>query len=406
MEYQIHQLSNGIRLIHQHNNSPLAYCGLIINAGSRDELENEQGMAHFIEHVLFKGTRKRKSHHIINRLEDVGGELNAYTTKEETCIYAGFLKEHYERSLELISDIAFNSIFPEKELQKEKEVIVDEINSYKDSPAESIFDDFEAYLYPDNSLGKNILGTAETLAGFTKHDILNFIARNYKTNQMIISSNGAIDFKKLVRLVEKHFAKIETQNGTLNRNGIYAPQNFNIRLQKNTFQTHCIMGTLAFPIKDKRRAQLILLNNLLGGNGMNSRLNMALREKNGYAYNAESNYTSFSDTGYLSIYFGTDKKYLDNCIKLIHKEFKQLREKKLGVLQLKKAKSQLIGQLALSLESRESLMLGTAKTLLHFDKIESINEIHTKIEAITDVQIIEVANELLNENNMINLIYE
>lgn len=289
MEYFIHTLKNGMRLVHMPADNDVAYCGLLLNTGSRDELEHEQGIAHFIEHVIFKGTTHRKAYHILCRLDDVGGEINAYTTKEETAFYAGFLAQHYDRAVELLSDIIFNSTFPANELEKEREVIADEINSFKDNPSDQIFDDFEELIYPTHPIGRNILGTPETLLTFDKKAIHKFMSRTYDTDEMVICSVGKIDFPRLTKMIEKYFGEVRTKHRKIERAPVvgYLP-NQQIR-ELNTFQAHCVIGNLAYPAKHPSRMNLILLNNLLGGQGLNSRLNMSLREKHGYAYNVGIN---------------------------------------------------------------------------------------------------------------------
>ena len=406
MVFETHTLSNGIRVIHRPVNANVAHCGIILNTGSRDESEEEWGIAHFIEHVVFKGTTKRKAYHILSRMEDVGGELNAYTSKEETCIYTTFLDKDYKRALELISDITFNSIFPEKELEKEKEVILDEINSYKDSPSELIFDDFEELLFKKDPIGRNILGTPKHIKAFTRDDILKFIQNNYHTDQMVISSVGNIPFKKLVKMVEKHFGHIPESIRTNRRK---KPNSYKPRTQtliKNTYQRHCVLGNVAYDLNDDRRIPLSLLTNILGGPGMNSRLNLTLREKHGLAYNIESNYTPYADTGVFSIYFGTDKGYLDKCLNLINKEMDLLCKKKLGTGQLKRAKNQMIGQIAISSENNENLMINVGKSYLLYNRVDSLEEIYQKVEDITAEQLIEVANEILNKDRLTTLMYK
>jgi predicted Zn-dependent peptidase len=406
MIFETHTLSNGIRLIHRPVNANVAHCGIILNTGSRDEQEDEWGIAHFIEHVVFKGTTKRKAYHILSRMEDVGGELNAYTTKEETCIYTTFLDKDYKRALELISDITFNSVFPEKELEKEKEVILDEINSYKDSPSELIFDDFEELLFKKDPIGRNILGTPKHIKAFKRDDILKFIANNYHTDQMVISSVGNIPFKKLVKMVEKYFGEIPENIRTEKRQkpNFYKPRTQT--LIKNTYQRHCVLGNVAYDLNDDKRIPLSLLTNILGGPGMNSRLNLSLREKHGLAYNIESNYTPYVDTGVFSIYFGTDKGYLDKCLSLIDKEMNLLCTKKLGVGQLKRAKNQMIGQIAISSENNENLMLNVGKSYLLYNRVDSLEEIYQKVESITAEQLIEVANEILDKDRLTTLMYK
>ncbi|WP_234408961.1 M16 family metallopeptidase [Marinilabilia salmonicolor] len=279
MDLFTHTLPNGIRLVHHRVASPVGHCGLIINTGSRDENENEHGMAHFIEHVIFKGTQKRKTWHILSRLDDVGGELNAYTSKEETAIYASFLIQDFDRAVELLHDITFHSVFPEKELNKEKEVIIDEINSYKDNPAELIIDDFEELVFDDGPMGHNILGTADSIKNFSREDILNFIANNYHTDQMVLCMVGDMDPDRFLKTADKYFGAESSNLRTQKRP---APPNYQpseLRKELDTFQSHISIGNIAYDLENPKRLGLSLLNNLLGGPGMNSRLNMALREK-------------------------------------------------------------------------------------------------------------------------------
>ncbi|MCU4154634.1 insulinase family protein [Carboxylicivirga sp. A043] len=406
MDYQIYTLRNGIRIIHKQDKSPVAYCGLIINTGSRDEKEEEHGMAHFIEHVIFKGTKKRKAYHVLSRLDDVGGELNAYTTKEETCIYASFLKQDFERAIELIHDITFNSTFPEKELAKEKEVIVDEINSYKDSPAELIFDEFEEMLYKNDSMGRNILGTKKKLKGFNEQMIREFMQANYSTDQMVFCSVGNVSFKKVLKWAEKYLGEQPENLRELDRPAVnlYIPESQTI--EKDTHQCHVIIGNVAYDFKHDKRLHLHLLNNLLGGPGMNSRLNMALREKNGIAYNVESNYAPYYGTGVFNIYFGTDEENLIRSFNIIDRELKLLREKPLGSLQLHKAIRQLKGQMTISFDNRENLMLSMGKSYLLYDQVDSLEKIYKKIDAIKAEDLQEVANEILDPTMLSYLIYQ
>jgi predicted Zn-dependent peptidase len=399
-------LPNGIRLIHKYVDSPVGHLGILINTGSRDEKHDEHGLAHFIEHSVFKGTKNRKAFHILSRIEDVGGELNAYTTKEETTLYSTFLAEFYERTAELLSDILFNSTYPEKELKREKEVVLEEINSYKDSPSELIFDEFEELIYDGHPIARNILGNPVNLAAFNRESILRFIGNNYHTDQMVISSVGKIDFGELIKLTEKYFGQAETklrQNGRM-RFDNYIPGN--LLVEKDTFQSHCMMGNLAFDVMHPKRITMVLLNNIIGGQAMNSRLNMALRERKGMAYNIESGYTAYTDTGLFNVYFGTDHENLEKAISLVLKEFKLLREKKLGVLQLSKAQKQLMGQIAISTENREDLMLTIGKSYLLFNKVDTVQTIFKKIEAISPIDLLEVANMVLDESQMSRLVYK
>jgi len=394
MDLLIHTLDNGIRLVHYRIPGLVAHCGLIVNTGSRDETESEHGIAHFIEHVLFKGTKKRKAYHILSRLEDVGGELNAYTTKEETAIHASFLKEDYERAIELISDITFNSVFPEKEIEKEKDVVIEEINSYLDSPAELIFDDFEELIFSNQPIGRNILGTPDSVKLFSQKTISDFISNNYDTRQMVFCSVGNISDEKILKLFTAHFGHIVTNSreSRINKTWLYKPSS--LTKKKDTFQNHCIMGNLAYDLKDKRRMGMFLLNNILGGQGLNSRLNLSLREKNGLAYNVESSYNPYNDTGIFSIYFGTDRQYLNKSIAIAMEELKKLRTSKLGSIQLSKAKNQIKGYLVRGYENHESLMLSLGKSLLVFNKIETIEEICKKIDSVTASELLETANDI------------
>lgn len=408
MCYHIHQLDNGIRLIHQETKSPVSHCGLIVQTGSRNEKMHEHGLAHLIEHMLFKGTEKRKAYHILSRMEDVGGELNAYTTKEETCVYTTFYNNYYDRALELISDVVFHSVYPAKELKKEKEVIVDEINSYKDSPFEQIFDDFDELVFEDKILGRSILGTEESLSSFERNNIIDFINENYCTDQMVVSSVGDIAFSKVKHLFEKYFADIKSKllgGGKNSGIGLKIAQAGYKEVKVDTYQAHCILGTLGYSHQDDKRIVLHLINNILGGPGLNSRLNLSLREKRGYAYNIESNYTTYNDTGVIAIYFGTDKKDLKKCIQLAKKEIDKLCTVRLGVSQLARAKKQLLGQIAISSENFEGQMLANGKSVLVYDKIDPLDKIKDRIEKISSADIMDVANEVLAPDRISTLIY-
>jgi predicted Zn-dependent peptidase len=406
MDLLLHTLNNGIRLVHYRTPGLVAHCGLIINTGSRDETESEHGIAHFIEHVLFKGTKKRKAYHILSRLEDVGGELNAYTTKEETAIHASFLKEDYERAVELISDITFNSVFPEKEIEKEKDVVIEEINSYLDNPAELIFDDFEEQIFLNQPIGRNILGTPESVRNFSKKTISDFITNNYDTSQMVFCSVGNITDENILKLFTENFSGIITEKRLFRTNNSWIYKPALITKKKDTFQNHCIIGNLAYDLKDKRRMGMFLLNNILGGQGLNSRLNLSLREKNGLAYNVESSYNPYYDTGIFSIYFGTDRQYLNKSISIAMDELKKLRTSKLGSIQLSKAKNQIKGYLVRGYENHESLMLSLGKSLLVFNKIETIEEICKKLDSVTASELLETANDIFEPEKLSTLIYK
>ena len=405
MIYHTHTLSNGLRIIHAQNQSAVAYCGYAIDAGTRDEAENEQGMAHFVEHLIFKGTQKRHSWHILNRMEHVGGDLNAYTNKEETVVYSAFLVEHFPRAVELLTDIVFHSTYPQAEIDKEVEVIIDEIQSYEDTPSELIFDDFEELVFPNHPLGRNILGKPELLRQFKSEDALRFTNRYYRPDQMVFFVQGNVDFKRVVRLLEKAVSDIPATITERNRikPELYIPQNKTI--YRDTHQAHVMIGCRSYDTHDKKRTALYLLNNILGGPGMNSRLNVALRERSGLVYNVESNLTSYTDTGIFSIYFGTDQEDVKRCLRLVHKELKRLREKPLSSTQLATAQKQIIGQIGVAADNFENNALNMAKTYLHYNKYEEPQEVYKRIQSLTPQDLWEVANEMFREENLSTLIY-
>ena len=405
MDLTFHTLPNGIRLVHYPTSSEVAHCGVIINAGSRDELPEEHGMAHFIEHMLFKGTTKRKSFHILSRLEDVGGELNAYTTKEETAIHASFLKEHYPRAVELIADLLFASTFNPSEIEKEKEVVIEEINSYLDNPAEYIFDEYEELIFPDQPIGRSILGQPGTVRAITREKLVRFIERNYATSQMVFCSVGALNPRQIVALFEKHFGKIPARTCPARVRGEYRYTPVKRERQTETYQNHCIIGNIAYDLHSEKRMGLFILNNILGGQGMNSRLNLSLREKRGYAYNVESTYNPYVDTGLITIYFGTDNRNLEKSIRLTYAELDILRKRSLGTLQLSRARNQIKGYLARAWENHESLMLSLGKSLLVFDRIDTMAEVFKKIESVTPSEILDTANAIFDERSLSTLIY-
>jgi len=406
-DYQIHTFKNGLRLVHQqiHNDNAVAHLGLIINTGSRDELKKENGLAHFIEHVIFKGTKKRKAYHVLSRLEDVGAEITAYTSKEETILQAAFLHQHYERSMELMADIVINSAFPQKELNKEKEVIIDEINSYKDSPFDLIFDDFDSLLFPKHPLGLDILGTKARVRRFTQEDVFKFIRKNYLAPEMVLTSVGNIDFNKLIAYGEAYFSGLSSARRLRERKSPPDYKAVEVIKKKRVYQAHCMIGNRAYSIQEDKRSAFSLLNNYLGGPGLNSRLNLGIREKYGFTYNLESNYTAMSDTGNFSVYLGTDRQYLERTIELVHKELRLLRETKLGPLQLKKAKQQIIGQIAISEESNANKMINNGRSLLSFNKISNLHSVNKKIQSVTAEQLQEVANEIFDPKRLSMLIY-
>jgi predicted Zn-dependent peptidase len=400
-----HTFPNGIRLVHLPDSSPVAYCGIIVNAGTRDEEESESGMAHFVEHLLFKGTKKRKAWHILNRLDAFGGELNAYTTKEETVVHATVLSDYYEQAMELVADVIFHSTFPKHELEKEKEVVLDEIRSYRDSPSELIFDDFETMLFAGERFGRHILGDQKHIKKFTSEKAQHFVNRCYNTDEMVFFSLGNIDFKKIIRWGEKYLAQIPAVPRNFERTlpSPVVPQQKT--LKKNTFQAHFMTGNRAFALSDERRMALHLFNSILGGSSMNSRLNLALRERNGLVYSVESLYTPYCDTGVFCIYFGCDKKNLDRCISLMNKELKILQENKLTSLQLAKSRKQLMGQLAIMSEHKENLALNMGKSFLHFNRFDGLEAMYRQLEAVTPENIFNIANEITADAALTTLIY-
>jgi predicted Zn-dependent peptidase len=399
-------LSNSIKCIHQQvDTAEVSHFGITINAGSRDELEGEQGLAHFIEHCIFKGTAKRKPFHILSRLDAVGGEINAYTTKEETCIYGSFLNIYYERAIELIADILFNSSFPTHEIQKEKDVIIDEINSYMDSPSEQIFDDFEDQVFKGHPIGRNILGTVDSVNSFEKKDIQAFIERNYTADNISISSVGKIKLDKFIRLCDKYFGVEFEKNTAKKRHPFIGYNTVQSEIKRDTHQVHTMIGNLAYDMHNEKRRGLILLNNVLGGQGLNNRLNLNIREKYGLTYSIESNFIPYTDTGIFQVYFSAEKKFHSKIVKLIHKEFAKLRDRELGTNQLHLAKQQLKGHIALAQENRVGLMLALGKSILIFDKVDTNVEIFEKIDAITSTEVQSIANEILVEDKFSSLTF-
>ena len=405
MQYNIHTLSNGLRIIHEPSLSKVAYCGFAVDAGTRDEAENEQGMAHFVEHLIFKGTRKRKAWHILNRMENVGGDLNAYTNKAETVIYSAFLTEHFGRALELLADIVFHSTFPQNEIEKETEVIIDEIQSYEDTPSELIFDDFEDMIFRNHPLGRNILGRPELLKQFRSGDAVAFTSRFYQPSNMVFFVLGNFNFQKIFRKVEKLLADLPLIVVDNHRTPppLYVPEH--LVVHKETHQAHVMIGSRGYNAYDDKRTGLYLLNNILGGPGMNSRLNVSLRERRGLVYTVESNLTSYTDTGAFCIYFGTDPADVDTCLRLTYKELKRMRDVKMTSSQLMAAKKQLIGQIGVASDNNENNALGMAKTFLHYHKYESSESVFRRIEALTAEGLLEVANEMFAEEYLSTLIY-
>ena len=407
MEYTTHTLSNGLRMIHMPTASPVAYCGFAVNVGARDEETSEYGLAHFVEHMIFKGTEHHKANYILNRMERVGGELNAYTTKEETFVYSIFMKEHFYRAFELLTDLVFYSSFPEEQIERETVVILDEISSYEDSPSELIFDDFENLLFKGHALGHNILGEERFLEQFTSETGKSFMNRFYTPNNMVFFSMGDIPFMKIVKWAEELLSGTISDQCHLYRK---SPQQdvsaISLALQKDTHQAHVMIGSLGYSMYDERRLPLFLLNNILGGPGMNNRLNVSLREHYGLVYTVESNITSYVDTGLFSIYFGTDPKNKEKAIKLVHKEIEKFCENKLTERQLAAAKQQALGQLGVSVDNREGLFLNMGKSFLHYDRFDSMDEVFNQIQSITADDVWQIAHEVLLPNKLFQLAYD
>jgi len=402
---EYHTLSNGIRLLHIPTLSPVAHLGVFINAGTRDEPEGKAGLAHFIEHMIFKGTKKRKAYHILNRLESVGGELNAFTTREYTCIYTSFLNTWYTRAAELLADIVFNSTFPAREMNKEKDIIIEEINSYKDTPSELIYDDFEAALFKDHPMGRSILGTPENVKSFRKTDISDFYASQYGTDRMVICSVGGVSFSRFVKTAEKFFNQKSRPSDKIHRIGPKPLDSFKLNEDRRTYQSHTIIGNRAYERNHQHRFVFGLLNNILGGPGLNSRLNMLVREKYGYAYSIESFYFPYSDTGVWGIYMGTHNGTYEKAIKLVMKEMKKLRETKLGSLQLSQAKKQYRGQIAIAFDSNINVMLSGGRSCMHDGHLLSVQDIYDKIDTCTALDLMEVANEIFDPAQVSSLTY-
>jgi predicted Zn-dependent peptidase len=401
----VFKLANGIRVVHQYLPREVAHCGLMIAAGSRDEQAHEHGLAHFMEHCLFKGTKKRKTYHILSRLDAVGGELNAFTSKEETWIHATHLRTDYERAIELIADIAFNSTFPQHEIQKEIEVIIDEINSYKDSPADMIFEDFDELLYSGHPMGRSILGTENSLKTFKRSHLLSFRERIFHPKNLIFSSVGNISPERLKDLLEKHIGHYKLK-GSVRRKKQWkqSPPQHAVSI-RDIHQVHYLAGRTAYDFGDPRRAGLSLLTNMLGGPAMNNRLSMLIREKHGIAYHVDANYSAFSDTGIFTIYLGTEKQNLKKSQDLVWKELNVLRKTKLSERQLNDAKKQIIGQIALAQDSGSAMMFNIAKSLQLFGKIDSLEEVFHKIKEIAAKDLHHIAQDIFDPSAMSSVTY-
>ncbi|CDD20932.1 peptidase M16 family [Prevotella sp. CAG:732] len=416
MKYNTYTLDNGLRIIHLPSDSKVVYCGYQINAGTRNEEPGEEGLAHFCEHVTFKGTERRKAWHILNCLESVGGDLNAYTNKEGTVYYSAILKEHIARAVNLLSDIVFHSVYPQAEIDKEVEVICDEIESYNDSPAELIYDEFENILFKGNSLGHNILGTAEQVRQFTTEDALRFTRKLYRPDNAVFFAYGDIDFKKLVTLLKRSVGseELRVKNEEFNSREeermkgeeSNSPKGQTIVMEKHTHQAHVMIGTQAYDVHDDRRMPLYLLNNILGGPGMNAKLNLALREHNGLVYTVESTMVAYGDTGTWSIYFGCDEHDVKRCLRLVRKELDKFMEKPLSDAQLRAAKKQIKGQIGVACDNRENFALDFGKSFLHYGWEKNVDRLYEQVDAITAQQMQAVAQELFDEHRLTTLIFK
>ncbi len=425
MRYNTVTFTNGLRAIHLPSASSVLYCGYQIDAGTRDEQPGEEGLAHFCEHVTFKGTERRKAWHILNCLESVGGELNAYTNKEGTVYYAAILKEHTARAVDLLTDIVFHSTYPQQEINKEVEVICDEIESYNDSPSELIYDEFENILFSGTPLGHNILGTAEQVRSFTTEDALRFTRKLYRPDNAVFFAYGDIDFGFLTRLLakamktkvaeaqkEEEEENTDEESDARENHAVSSAMKSNpyegrtIVQERNTHQAHVMIGTTAYDVYDDRRMPLYLLNNILGGPGMNARLNLALREKNGLVYTVESTMVAYGDTGTWSIYFGCDGDDVKRCLRLVRRELDRLMKKPLSPTQLLAAKKQIKGQIGVACDNRESFALDMGKSYLHYGWEKNVDNLYRQIDGITAEQMQAVACELFAQERLTTLIFK
>ncbi|MGP1554183.1 MAG: M16 family metallopeptidase, partial [Prevotella intermedia] len=404
MKYNTTRLANGLRVIHLPSTSPVVYCGYEINAGAASETATEEGIAHFCEHATFKGTACRDSLDIIRCLENVGGDLNAYTTKTSTVYHSAILREHFPLAVDLLSDIVFRSVYPQKEIEKEVEVICDEIESYNDSPAELIYDEFENLLFKNLPLGHSILGTAKTVRQFTSEDAKQFTSRYYRPDNSVFFVYGDVDFNQVVALLQQHAGDIvpteplqldytEDATATIVK-GAETYRASNIVVHKKTHQAHVMIGTRGYSVHDSRRIALYLLNNILGGPGMSARLNLSLRERNGLVYTVESTFASFSATGMWSTYFGCDPQDIARCIALVHEELENMMQQPLSDEELDTAKRQIKGQIGIACDSRESFALDFGKSFLHYGWEKDITNLYAQIDKVTAADIQNVAKDL------------
>lgn len=405
MQYNTATLNNGLRIIHLPNTSKIAYCGYQIKAGTRNEKPGDEGLAHFCEHVTFKGTQTHTSTAIINKLESVGGDLNAFTNKEDTVFYSAIPVEHFAKAVDVLSDIVFYSIFPQAEIDKEVEVICDEIESYNDSPAELIYDEFENLVFKGHPLGHNILGSADRVRGFATVDAMRFTQQYYRPDNAIFFVYGNIDFKRLVKTLEKLTPKQLQENvvdeALVVANGKLPELTI---LNHDTHQAHVMIGNRAYSATHPLRIPLYLLNNMLGGPGMNARLNVILRERRGLVYSVESSMVCYGDTGLWSVYFGCDPHDVNRCVRLVKSEFNRLMEKPLPEKTLAAAKKQIKGQLAVACDNNENFAIDFGKSFLHFGDEKDIEKLYQKIDAVTAEQIQQVAKEIFDKDSLATLV--
>jgi predicted Zn-dependent peptidase len=406
MSYNIKELTNGIRIVHQEiTHTRLIHCGFILDIGSRDETKEQEGIAHFWEHMAFKGTKKRKAFHILNRLDSVGGELNAYTTKEKICFYSSILNQHFNKAAELLCDITFNSTFPENQINRERQVILEEMSMYRDSPEDAIQDDFDAQIFENHALGRNILGREDTVSKFSQQDFFDFVSSRLDTSKIVFSVVGNISFAKVLKQVEGFLSDIPVKRRLYIRSGFSNYQPITKTIEKDITQSLCAIGKPAISLYHPDRFRLYLLNNILGGPSMTSRLNLALRERHGYVYSVESTYQAYTDTGFLGIFYGTEEKTASKAKKIVMKELDKLRAQKLGTMQLHMAKEQAVGQMAMAEENYASLMLIYGKNLLDQSKITELDQIFTIIKSTAAEQLQDLANEYLAEEDFSYLTY-
>jgi len=400
------RLSNGIRLVHKKAKTSICYIGITVNAGTRDELRDQHGVAHLSEHMLFKGTHRHTPFTLNRLLENKGAEVNAYTTKEETVLHATCIRSDYSKMLRLLCEMFFDSRYLEKDIASEKEVIYDEINSYKDSPSELIFDEFENELYSGSALGRNILGDKKHLQKIGQKHILSFIQNRYNTDEIVVSSCGDISNKEFLRIAESIFSSVADNPRNYSRvNPVEAPV-FNITKHKNTYQTHYLFGALAPSMDHKDRIATTVLSNILGGPFSISLLNQALREKHSLTYNVESSYTAYSDSGLLGIYFGSEPEKNDDALEQCRKTILSLQQEPLNEKTLRIFKNQMIGSLIIANENPEAQMLSAARSILIFGKTSDFDDVYHKIESVTAEDLQRIACEIFDKKRISSIMYK